>query len=84
MADIGKYLNKDFGVCIEAIIIVHLLWADDLILISDSIQGLQKQLNCLLIYCSKNLMVANKVKTKYMIFGTREDTELYFDGKRIG
>ena len=83
MADIGEYLNKSFGVCIEEIIIVQLLWADDLILISDSIQGLQKQLNGLLIYCSKNLMVANEVKTKYMIFGTREDTELYFDGKRI-
>ena len=36
-----------------------------------------------MIYCSKNLMVANEVKTKYMIFGTREGTELYFDGKRI-
>ena len=48
-----------------------------------SIQELQKQLNGLLIYCSKNLMVANEVKTKYMIFGTREDTELYFDEKRI-
>ena len=28
-------------------------------------------------------MVANGVKTKYIIFGTREDTELYFDGKKI-
>ena len=83
MADIGDYLNKSFGVFIEEIIIVYLLWADDLISISDSIQGFQKQLNGLLIYRSKNLMVANEVKTKYMIFGTREDTELYFDGKRI-
>ena len=52
-------------------------------LISDSIQGLQKQSNCLLIQCTKNLMVANEVKTKYMLFRTKEDTELYFDGKRI-
>ena len=42
MADIGEYLNKSFGVCIEEMIIDHLLWADDLILISDSIQELQK------------------------------------------
>ena len=55
MADIGEYLNKSFGVCIDEIIIVHLLWADDLILISDSIQGLQKQLNGVLIYCSTKL-----------------------------
>ena len=28
-------------------------------------------------------MVANEVKIKYMVFGTREDSELYFDEKRI-
>ena len=83
MADIEEDLNKSFGVCIEEVIIVHLLWEDDLILISDSIQVSQKQLNGLLIYCSKNLMVTNEVKTKYMIFGAREYTELHFDGKKI-
>ena len=50
MADLGDYLFKNFGICVEEIIIVHLLWADDLILVSDSIHGLQKQLNGLLVY----------------------------------
>ena len=41
MADIGEYLCSHVGVCVEEIIIIHLLWADDLILISDSRNGLQ-------------------------------------------
>ena len=67
MADIGEYLNKSFGVCIEEIIIVHLLWADDLILFWDSIQGLQRQLNGLLSYCYKNLIVVNEVQIQIQI-----------------
>ena len=53
MADIGEYLCSHVGVCVEEIITIHLLWADDLILISDSRHWLQKQLNGLLKYCAK-------------------------------
>ena len=35
MADLGRYLDKEVGVCVSADILVHLLWADDLILFSD-------------------------------------------------
>ena len=45
MADIGNYLNTEYGVVLSDEIIVHLLWADDLILFSDTQQGLQKLLN---------------------------------------
>ena len=83
MAGIGEYLCSHVGVCIEEIIIIHLLWADDLILISDSRNGLQKQLNGLLKYCAKNLMIANEMKTKYMVFGSKTKCELYFDDKLI-
>ena len=76
MADIGEYLSTNVGICIDEMIIVHLLWADDLILISDSIPGLQKQLGGLLVYCSKNLMIANEIKTKYMVFGTKKEAAL--------
>ena len=83
MADIGAYLCSHVGVGVEEIIIIHLLWADDLILISDSRNGLQKQLNGLLKYCAKILMIANEMKTKYMVFGSKTNCELYFDGKLI-
>ena len=47
LADLGEYLTKHVGLCISDTIVAHLLWADDLVLISDSEQGLQKQLKCL-------------------------------------
>ena len=50
-------------------------------LISGRRNGLQKQLNGLLTYCATNLMIANELKTKYMVFGSKTKCELYFDGK---
>ena len=45
MSDLMDYLNEQFGVCIGEEIVIHLLWADDLVLFSDTPQGLQKQLD---------------------------------------
>ena len=59
MADLDMFLNNEFGVCIGELIIAHILWADDLILMSDSIDGLQHQLNGLFKFCSKNLLIVN-------------------------
>ena len=50
MADLCEYLTTEFGVCTEEMILLHLLWADDLILVSDTIEGLQAQLDGLLIF----------------------------------
>ena len=36
LSDLGDYLHTHCGLCITDDIIVHLLWADDLVLISDS------------------------------------------------
>ena len=69
MADIGDYLLKENGLCITDDIIVHLLWSDDLVLVSDSEIGLQKQLNGLLSFCANNCMIVNELKTKAMVFG---------------
>ena len=45
MADSGDHLNSQHGIVISDEIIVHLLWADDLILFSDTTEGLQSLLN---------------------------------------
>ena len=45
MQDISDYLGRDAGVYISKEIVVHNLWVDDLILFSDSVEGLQKQFN---------------------------------------
>ena len=73
LSDLGDYLSKHVGICISEEIIAHLLWADDLVLLSDSAKGLQKQLDGLLQFCAKNLMIVNETKTKVMIFGERKD-----------
>ena len=41
LADLSEYLNAEFGICISIEILAHLLWADDLVLMSDTKQGLQ-------------------------------------------
>ena len=41
VADIEQYLMSEMGICIGETIIGHLLWADDLILFSDTITGLK-------------------------------------------
>ena len=83
MADLRQYLDENVGVCIGELILVHLLWADDLILVSDSIAGLQKQLNGLCTFSKDNHAIVNGVKTKVMGIGTSERVDVYFNGKRI-
>ena len=46
----------------------HILWADDLVLMSESDTGLQKMLSNLTDYSSNNQLVINIDKTKAMIF----------------
>ena len=52
MADLGNYLNSECGIVISDEILVHLLWADDLVLFSDTKQGLQKLINGLQKNCA--------------------------------
>ena len=83
MADLGNYLNSIYGVVLSDEIIVHLLWADDLILFSDTQQGLQKLLNGLQKFCHNNHMVVNETETKVMCFGKPLNPNVYFNGKSI-
>ena len=64
-----------------------LLYADDLVLVSESSIGLQRQLNLLKLYCDKWHLRVNKEKTKIMVFrrgGTLRHYEKWFyDDERI-
>ena len=73
LADMSDYLHKVEGVAIDTnTIIAHILWADDLILFADTADGLQKQMNGLHMFCCKNKMVVNEMKTKDMVVGNPE------------
>ena len=56
MADLGNYLNSECGIVISDEILVHLLWADNLVIFSDTKQGLQKLINDLQKCCANNYM----------------------------
>ena len=64
-----------------------MLFADDIALISDTIGGLQKQIQILLQYCIEYKMIVNVKKTKVMVFrrgGNLSKREKWFcDGKLI-
>ncbi len=78
LADLGKYLNDECGVVLHQSIITHLLWADDLFLVSPSADLMQSQLNNLKSYCSQWQMVVNTVKTKMMVFGVKDASKFNF------
>ena len=66
-----------------------LFYADDLVLISASAAGLQKQINILQQYCEKWLLTINLKKTKTLIFqkqnrkSTREKYFILLNGKEM-
>ena len=81
LADLSEYLYKHVGVCIGDEILAHILWADDLILFSDSVEGLQKQLDGLYSFCRNNCMIVNEIKTKCMVFGGNNNIRIIFNKK---
>ncbi len=48
--------------------ITALLFADDLLMISDTVNGLQKKLNVLQKYCLKWNLTVNMYKSKVVVF----------------
>ncbi len=49
-----------------------ILYADDLILMSESASGLQKQLDGLASFCEQRQLTVNLSKTKVVVFETRQ------------
>ena len=64
-------------------LVAHILWADDLVLMADSIGDMQNQLNKLSAYCAKNLLGVNETKRKCMILGHDGNLNLKSNGKYI-
>ena len=83
MSDLKTYLSTAHGICMSNEIIAHLLWADDLILFSDTFKGLQIQLDGLKQFCSNNHMIVNEIKTKIMVFGNPKRSKIHFNSVDI-
>ena len=81
LMDLDVYLKKEVGICIGETIVAHLLWADDLMLFSNTENGLQKQLDGLKLFCANNKMIVNETKTKLMIFGKDYTRNVSFNNR---
>jgi exonuclease III len=83
LSDLVSYLSKAHGIVLDDEAIAHLLWADDLVLLSDSPEGLQQQLDGLFLFCKRFQMIVNETKTKVMIFGKQGDQVFIFNDKKL-
>ena len=76
LADIGDCLSTPADVCFEEEVLLHLLWADDLQLVSDTTDGFQKQINGLANFCSQNLMILNEMKLTILYLRKIKETQM--------
>ena len=90
LSDIEDYLDEYTGICIFNEIILHMLWADDLYMVSCNADHAQRQLDGLSKFCAPNQMVIKEFKTKMaqvqsykclsnIISSTKTVTGLYFE-----
>ena len=73
VSDLEQYSMSEQGICVDENIVGNFLWADDLILFSDYVAWLQKQLNGVMKFRSNNRMIVNESKN-----GTRIDDVLEY------
>ena len=60
-----------------------LMYADDILILSQSANGLQKSLNRLHIYCNKWKLHVNTKKTKIMVFNSRKFHHTFTIGNQV-
>ena len=66
--NISALFDQDQGIPVDTLVRVYLLFADDLVLFSESDEGLQKQLTVLYSYASLWYIIVSIPKTKVLIF----------------
>ena len=71
LKDISATFDQDQGIPVDTLLMVYLLFADDLVLFSESAEGLQKQLTALYLYASLRHIIVSIPKTKVLIFNER-------------
>ena len=72
--EISEYIERwgGSGAGLVGVTIPILLYADDIVLISDSPEGLQRHLNALKLFCTDKDFSINLNKTKVMVFNTTQ------------
>ncbi len=84
--DLKQYLDKYSGLVVGDSLITYILYADDLILCSDTADGLQTLLDGLFNYCKKWHLIVSLAKTKVMIFNQKRNDvppEFIYNGQIV-
>ncbi len=77
-------LASDDGLDLAGTAVKLLLYANDLVLMSKSLRGRQKQLDELNVFCKERDLIVNVKKTKVVVFGSRmNSSQLHYDGSFI-
>ena len=87
LGDMIKENNEGIQLQPDNYILSILMYADDVVLFSDTIGGLQKQINTLQLFCEQSGMKVNLDKTKVLVFKNggylSKYERWYYEGKRI-
>jgi len=67
LSDMSDYFEQRCGVSVNGVTFTHLLYADDLVLVSEDADGMQVLLDNLADYCRKWHLLINSQKSKVMI-----------------
>lgn len=82
VSTISYEIEHEFGILLRLLII---LYADDTVLLSETPEDLQNQLNSFLLYCQKWKLEVNfeKLKNSYLYKGTNEKQCFYYNGEEV-
>ena len=81
-----EHTQETDGCLLHQVLISILLFVDDIVLLSSSPEGLQRQLDALALFCELRKLTVNLNKTKVMIFnGMRKtlDFRFLFKGRKL-
>jgi hypothetical protein len=81
--DLPQHLNVNDGIKIEGTNFTHLLYADDIVLISNTAKGLQNNINSLHNFCAKWHLIVNTSKTKVMEIGVKNQSSFMYNNVGI-
>jgi hypothetical protein len=81
------HIQDGDGCLLHQVLISLLLFANDLILLASTLEGLQRQIDALASFCDLRQLTVNLGKTKVMIFNASKhpltDLHFYFRGEEI-
>ena len=83
LSDLPNYLKESNGVALSNLMLTHISYVDDIILLAHSATSLQSSINSLHEFCKKWHLIVNVGKTKIMKFGNNRQNQFYYDTQEI-